>query len=316
MFTDEHDLSQDQVADLTRLAKGMRVVVSRDADRVDPRDVEILAGWFDAPILLSLPNLRWGQHWAAGVDRLTSDAAVKAKDFLLTNGSGIHGVQMTEHIFGLLLSLARDLHNASRRQLAHQWLTPAFSTGSPVWELAGKTMLLVGVGAIGSRTATLAEAFGMRVIGVRRDPTQWAPGVDDMVGSDQLLAVLPKADVVVLTVPLTPATHGMIGEAELRAMKPNAVLINVGRGGTVRKEVLVRALREGWIGGAGLDVVDPEPLPQDSPLWDMDNVIITSHYAGHTPEYTGRAMTLFLDNLLRFQEGRPLLSRVSMDLGY
>ena len=137
-----------------------------------------------------------------------------------------------------------------------------------------------------------------------------------MIGPDDLLDVLPEADFVVLTVPLTSATRGMIGEPELRAMKPTAIIINIGRGGTIQEDVLIRALREGWIGGAGLDVVETEPLPPDSPLWELDNVILTSHYAGNTPNYTNRAMALFHDNLRRYRSGDLLLNIVDMQRGY
>lgn len=134
--------------------------------------------------------------------------------------------------------------------------------------------------------------------------------------ASQLLDLLPEADFVVLTVPLTHETQGMIGDRELRAMKPTAYLVNVGRGGTVQESALVRALREGWIAGAGLDVFETEPLPDDSPLWAMDNVFVTSHYAGLTPFYHERAMGIFLDNLRRYQAGEPLHNVVDKKLGY
>jgi phosphoglycerate dehydrogenase-like enzyme len=201
-----------------------------------------------------------------------------------------------------------------RAQERHEWVSHDQQEG--LFELAGKTMVLVGVGAIGVRTAEVAAPFGMRVLGVRRDPTADAPGVEAMFGPDQLLDLLPQADFLVLTIPLTHETQGMIGEPELRAMKPTAYLINIGRGGTVQETVLIRALREGWIAGAGLDVFESEPLPQDSPLWEMENVIITAHYAGLTPYYNQRAMAIFLDNLRRYQAGEPMRNVVDKRLGY
>ena len=137
-----------------------------------------------------------------------------------------------------------------------------------------------------------------------------------MFSSDQVLKLLPEADFVVLTVPMTRETQGLIGEHELRAMKPTAFIINIGRGGTIQEQVLVRALQEGWIAGAGLDVFETEPLPADSPLWDMENVIITSHYSGLTPRYHERAMNIFLDNLRRYQASEPLRNVVDKKLGY
>jgi phosphoglycerate dehydrogenase-like enzyme len=172
------------------------------------------------------------------------------------------------------------------------------------------------VGAIGEETAKIAAALNMRVIGVRRDPSVGAEGVERMVGNDQLLEVLPEADFVVLTVPLTQETAGMIGERELRAMKQSAYIINIGRGKTIDQDALIRALQEGQIAGAGLDVTDPEPLPEDSPLWDLENVIITAHYSGLTPHYNERAMEIFMDNLRRYQAGEELRNVVNKNLGY
>ncbi len=177
-------------------------------------------------------------------------------------------------------------------------------------------MLLVGVGAIGERTAQVAAAFGMRVWGIRRDPAQAVAGVEAMFGPERLLELLPGADFVVLTVPLTQETRGMIGPDQLRAMKPSAYLVNIGRGATIQTEALIQALREGWIAGAGLDVVDPEPLPPDSPLWDMQNVILTCHYSGMTPRYHERAFAIFLDNVQRYSTGQPLRNIVDKQLGY
>jgi phosphoglycerate dehydrogenase-like enzyme len=137
-----------------------------------------------------------------------------------------------------------------------------------------------------------------------------------MVGPEQLLDLLPEADFVVLTVPLTHETGGMIGERELRAMKPTAYIVNIGRGGTIQESALVRALQEGWIAGAGLDVFEVEPLPADSPLWSMENVIITPHYAGATPAYNERALEILLDNLRRYRAGEPLRNVVDKMAGY
>ena len=156
----------------------------------------------------------------------------------------------------------------------------------------------------------------MRVLGVRRNPQVDAPGVQRMIGPDRLQEFLPEVDFVVLTVPLTRETRGLIGERELRLMKPTAYVVNIGRGGTIDQYALERALRDRWIAGAGLDVFDTEPLPEDSPLWDLDNLIITAHYSGATPEYGQRAMAIFLDNLKCYQAGESLRNVVDKELGY
>jgi phosphoglycerate dehydrogenase-like enzyme len=309
-------LSEAQIAEVEAAAPGMRILITRDRDEVERAldEIEIAVGGFPRDLLTRARNLRWLQQWGAGADWLLRYPGVAELDFVLTSASGVHPIPISEHIMAFLLTFARGLHRAVRAQERHAWIPHEEQEG--VFELAGKTMVLVGVGAIGARTAEAATALGMRVLGVRRDPTASVPGAEAMVGPDRLLDLLPEADFVVLTVPLTNETQGMIGERELRAMKPTAYIVNIGRGGTIQESVLIRALREGWIAGAGLDVFETEPLPEDSPLWAMDNVIITSHYSGLTPRYHERAMAIFLDNLHRYQAGEPLRNVVDKKLGY
>lgn len=177
-------------------------------------------------------------------------------------------------------------------------------------------MLLLGVGAIGERTAKLAQAFDMCVIGVRNNPSKPSSYVDQIVGPDQLLAVLPEADFIVSTVPATPQTYRMIGAKEIAAMKPTAFFVNIGRGDTVDEAALLDALRSKRILGAALDVFEQEPLPSDAPHWELDNLLITSHYSGGSPRYHERAAAILLDNLQRFGEKRPLRNLIDKQKGY
>jgi phosphoglycerate dehydrogenase-like enzyme len=307
-------LPEPQLAQVREIAPDMQVLVTRDRGEIEGvlDEIEIVACSFPCDLLPKAHNLRWFQQWQAGADWLLRYPEAVKLDFVLTNASGVHPIPISEHILAFLLAFARGLHLAVRAQEHREWKHPHQAP----FELAGKTMVLIGVGAIGTRTAELAAALGMRVLGVRRNPTMDAPGVEAMFGPDQLLDLLPKADFVVLTVPLTHETQGMIGEPELRAMKPTAYVVNIGRGGTIQEQVLIRALQEGWIAGAGLDVFETVPLPEDSPLWAMDNVIITSYYAGLTPHYNERAMSIFLDNLRRYRAGEPLRNVVDKKLGY
>jgi phosphoglycerate dehydrogenase-like enzyme len=293
----------------------MRVVMTTEREEIEGLldEVEIAVGSFPHDLLAHAPRLRWVQEWGAGVDWLLRHPEVAELDFTLTNASGVHAIPISEQILGYLLAFARRLPAAVRAQDRHAWQAPK---RDQLFELAGKTMLLVGVGAIGERTAMIAAALGMRVLGIRRNPAGDLPGVEAIYGSDRLHDLLPEADCVVLTVPLSHATQGMIGERELRAMKPTSYLINIGRGGTIQQPALIQALREGWIAGAGLDVFDQEPLPATSPLWELDNVIMTAHYAGLTPEYDQRALAIFLDNLKRYQAGEPLQNVVDKAAGY
>jgi phosphoglycerate dehydrogenase-like enzyme len=199
-----------------------------------------------------------------------------------------------------------------RLQLKHAWERPPVE----VFELAGKTMVLVGLGDIGARTARLAAALEMRVIGVERNPLLQVPGVERLVGVSQLRAVLAEAEVVVLTIPHTPTSTHLMGPAEFEAMKAGVYFVNIGRGKNVDEAALIAALQSGKIAGAGLDVFEIEPLPADSPLWDMENVIITSHYAGATPAYQARAMAIFIENLRRYRTGEALHNAVDKKLGY
>ena len=297
------------------LAPDMRVVVSRDHDEIAALlpDIEIVAGGIAPELLLQAPALRWYQQWGAGADWLLRYPDAAQKDFTLTNASGVHTIQISEHIIGMCLMLGRRLQEAVRAQMRHEWWS---APGETMVELRGHTMLVVGVGAIGAYTAQLASAFGMRVEGVRRDATKSESGVAQMYGNDQLRDRLPHADIVVLTVPLSAATRGMIGADELGLMKSSAFILNIGRGGTIDEAALAHALREKRIAGAGLDVFDPEPLPSDSPLWDMPNVVVTGHYSGGSPHYNERAMAIFLDNLERYRAGKPLRNVVDKEAGY
>lgn len=322
LFFNQADFLPEEIQRLTdfqqkarKLFPDREVLLSGDRAQLESRlaEIEIIAGFVPTELLLRMPNLRWYQQWGAGADWLLKTPEAAGRGWQVTNASGVHAIQISEHILAMLLAFGRGLNQAMRWQERHEWKTPS---GSNIFELDGKTMLLVGVGAIGERTARIAAALGMRVLGMRRDPSQAVEWVEAMYGPERLLEVLPQADFVVLTVPLTAETRGMIGPAELRAMKPTAYLVNIGRGGTVQTGALVQALREGWIAGAGLDVVDPEPLPAASPLWDMPNVILTSHYSGHTPHYLERALPIFWDNLQRYQAGRPLRNVVDKQLGY
>jgi phosphoglycerate dehydrogenase-like enzyme len=183
-------------------------------------------------------------------------------------------------------------------------------------ELDGSTVGIVGLGAIGEKMAEKARGLNMRVIGLRRDPTKRSKYVDQMLGPDGLSELLELSDWVVMTTALTPETRGLIGEPELRHMKGTAHLINIARGELVQEDFLIQALQEGRIAGAGLDVFEREPLPADSPLWDMQNVVITSHHSGSTPYYADRTTALIVENLRRYTMGQPLKNVIDKALGY
>ncbi len=312
----EEQLPRLDLSQIAAAAPDYDLLLTTDRQQLEARlpDIEIVFNSFPHDLITQAPNLRWIQQWGAGADwLLRHPEVVAAEQVTITNGSGIHPIPITEHIFGLLLALGRRIHTQIRQQSRREWHS---MPGESLFELADKTLLLIGVGAIGEQTAQVANAFGMRVLGVRRDPSQAVTGVEAMYGADALLELLPQADFVVLTVPLTRETRNLISTRELQAMRESAYIVNIGRGGTIDEAALVAALQNGTIAGAGLDVVEEEPLAATSPLWAMENVIITAHYAGATPRYYERLTALFLDNLHRYLAGEPLRNVVNKHLGY
>lgn len=314
------ELAEKDLEEIHSIAPGMKVLVTDDPQQVEAvlDDIEVAFGWHPmAGIDLGLRgnNLRWYQQSGAGADWLMRFPEVARRDFILTNASGVDAIPIGEHIFAFLLAFARGFPQLIRAQEKKQWRAME-NFDQNLFELAGKTMLLIGTGAIGAHTARMAAAFSIRVLGVRRNPEKIVEGIETMYGPGKLIEVLPKADFVVLTVPLTSETQGMIGKAELQAMKPSSYIINTGRGGTIKQQDLIQALQQGWIAGAGLDVFETEPLPPESPLWTMPNVIISAHTSGQTPHYQERIMAIFRDNLRRYIAGEPLMNVVNKKWGY
>jgi phosphoglycerate dehydrogenase-like enzyme len=257
-------------------------------------------------------RLRWVQAGTAGVERLLA-MNLGERGIVLTNATGAHGVPMSEMILAMMLAFATGLHTLLWAQRLHQ------RAREPVieqkFELEGQTLCVLGLGDIGGTLARKAQALGMRVLGVRRSREPF-PGLDGQYVPNQLLHALPEADHVALCLPLTKETRHIVAERELRAMKPSAYIYNVGRGASIEPAALLRALTERWIAGAGLDVTDPEPLPEDSPLWDMPNVLLGQHSSGSSPLNADRITNIFLENLGRYVRGDPLINVVDRARGY
>lgn len=289
-------------------------LVSSEAEARTYADrVVIVAGHPPVGLLPGFSRLAWFQQFYAGADWLKEHPGAVAAPFILTNASGVHPVQITEHVFAGVLSLARQLPQAFAQQQQGEWNSGALQY---VFELLDKTLLVVGAGAIGERIATIGAAFGMTPVGIRRSAKPAEPPFARMYQQDALHVLLPEADVIVLTVPLTEETHHMLGEEEFRLMKPGAVVVNIGRGGTIHEPSLLAALTDGRIRGAMLDVFEEEPLPADAPHWHTDGLIITPHTAGASPRYYERAFDIFLANLAQFVAGNELTNVVDKQLGY
>jgi phosphoglycerate dehydrogenase-like enzyme len=309
VFTRLEDRHLEQIQAVDPSVRAVRIGDPQQARELAPH-AAVMVGWsIPAEVLAQARRLRWVHSSGAGVERLLVPPIVDS-DVVVTDSSGIHSA-MVEHVYAVILAFARRLHVAIRLQLAHRWDHAAVAGD----ELRGKTLAVIGLGAIGRDIARAAAAFDLRVIGVKRRPEPVA-GVSRVVPPAGLHQVLREADYVLVALPLTPATRGLIGEPEFAAMKPSAVFINIGRGAIVDETALIAALRDGRIAGAGLDVFVEEPLPPDSPFYEMANVIVTPHVAGSTPRYFDRVTALLSENLRRFLNHEPLLNVVDKELGY
>lgn len=315
LLRDPADITQPQQVRLRTLAGSMPVRIRPRLESPDDDldQVTILAGFVDVRQLESLPNLSWVQAWSAGVNSLLADPTVLAADYRITTSSGIHAVPISEMVLGYMTSFARGIHRAVRAQTTATWDSDPWNSLS---ELHGKTLLILGAGAIGTRVAELGRAFGMHTTGIRRRPAEVQDPAFPIYSATEMPGLLPQADYVVNTLPLTAGTRNLVDANAIARMKPGAFFVNIGRGATVDENALIAALQSGHLGGAGLDVFSEEPLPPASPLWAMENVIMTRHYAGSSPCYDERAMDLFMDNLARYQAGDPLKNEVDRARGY
>jgi phosphoglycerate dehydrogenase-like enzyme len=291
-------------------------------------DEEILYGFMPPRDLARVPHLKWMQLHSAGINHLTNHPILKS-DIRITTASGIHAVPIGEFAIALMFALARKIPMMTRQQDRAEWHRDKWHLFLGT-ELRGKTLGVVGYGSIGREAARIAnQGFGMRVLalsrgGAKRDRGYHERGVGDPDGTlpdawftrAQLRDLLAQSDFVLIATPLTDETRNLIAEHELRAMKPTAFLVNIARGGIVDEVALVRALKEKWIAGAGLDAFAQEPLPADSEMWKLENLLISPHVSSATPHYDDRAVELFCENLRRYLRGDELLNLVDLTKGY
>ena len=274
---------------------------------------EVLCTWGmykPAKFVAAAKQLQWIHVLSAGFDGILSLPEVCERRLTITATKGIHGLPIAEHTLGMMLMFTRGLHLLRDRQNRKEWRR--FMEAD---ELAGKTIGIVGVGEIGKVMAEKYKLLGMKVLGTGPRPVQ-NENLDHFYLIHDLEKMLAQCDFVALACPLTAATRGMIGEKQLRSMKPTAYLFNLARGPVVDHDALLRALKQGWIAGAGLDAHDPEPLPESSEFWGLPNVIISPKMSALSPYYMDRAIKVFAENLARFDQGRPLLYQFDWDRGY
>jgi phosphoglycerate dehydrogenase-like enzyme len=274
--------------------------------RIAEGDVLISTGFWRNDLLPLADNLKFIQVCGAGYDQFDQNA-IRAQGVRLANASGVNVNAVSDHAMALTLSLTRQLASARDNQRDHHWRGMISDLSKREDELAGKTMVIYGLGKIGGRVARLAKAFEMNVIGLKRDVSTPVEHVDELHPSAAFTEVLPRADVTVLCCPLTDVTRNVVNAGTFLAMKPSSYLVNVARGGCVEESALINALQRGAIAGAGIDVTVEEPLAKDSPLWDLDNAIVTPHTGGETRKYEDNVLDILLDNLERLFRGETEL---------
>ena len=275
-------------------------------------DIEVLMGYFPPDLLKDLPALKWLQTPAAGVERWCGDIYPN-RDVVLTNCSGAFGVAISEFMLTGLLMLMRNMPAYMANQRSHTW-----KGAGNCRSVFGSTVTVVGMGDIGRKFAARAKALGAKVRGVRRTPRGEAENFDEVYATADLKQAVSGADAVVMCLPGTPETASLVSREIIDSMDPKTIVVNCGRGATLDQDALTDALREGRIAGAVLDVFQVEPLPADSPLWDMDNVILTPHISGHDDDPINAAaiFDIFRENLTRYLAGEPLMHVVDRSRGY
>jgi phosphoglycerate dehydrogenase-like enzyme len=328
-------LAPAEIKQLEQLGGGAEVIDRRCRSQAEM--IEAAAGGCDvlfsfrAPdaLIRQAPGLKWIQFLSAGADHVMKGELQARKEIAITNASGIHSTPIAEYTIASMLAWSHGFHVTMRAQIRREWKRN-WDFMDSVDSLRGKTLGVIGYGSIGRETARMGQALGMMVLALKRNPderrdTGWSPpGIGDpegripahWYGPDGYTAILRDSDFITVTLPATPATRRVIGRAEIAAMRPHAYLVNIGRGDVIDQEALIDALRDKRIGGAGLDVFEREPLEPESPLWDLENAILTPHMSGSFRGYNSACCELFAENLGRFVKGAPLLNVVDRALGY
>jgi phosphoglycerate dehydrogenase-like enzyme len=308
----------DQLAEYQAIAPGVEFVIvdSIEQARVEAIDAQVVLGICDEKMISASPGLFWIQVYSAGVERCLENPGMHKGQKLLTNGQRIGSPGLAEHAIAMMMMLARGLDVYHANQMKGEWQRQTGLERSDHLELEGRTLLVVGLGGIGTQVAKRGHGLGMRVIATRNSRREGPEYVEYVGLPNELNELATRADVVINTAPLTDRTRGIFNAAFFDAMKPSAFFISVGRGGSTVTDDLVAALKSGSIAGAGLDVTDPEPLPEGHPLWAMPRVIISPHTAGRSDKGRDRLYLMVKENLRRYINGEPMLSVVDIERGY
>lgn len=308
----------ERLAGLQAAAPGVKIVaVESFQQALDAiADTQVLIGFCNQELFDAAPQIHWVQVYASGVDRCVPLPAMHEGKKLLSNGQKIASPALAEHAIAMMMMLVRGLDVYHRNQLQGAWQRRIEMGQGEFMELGGRTVLIVGLGGIGTQAAKRAHGLGMRVIATRNSRREGPDYVDYVGLADEVVELARRADVVINTTPLTERTRGMFNAEFFTAMKPTAYFISVGRGASTVTDDLTAALNNGEIAGAGLDVTDPEPLPEGHPLWSMPRVIISPHSGSRSDKSRDRLYLLVQENLKRYMAGEPLLSVVDIERGY
>jgi phosphoglycerate dehydrogenase-like enzyme len=308
----------ERLTGLQAVAPGVEIVLVESTEQAaqEAVDAQVLLGFCSEEILSQAPELHWIQVYSSGVDRCVVNPGLHVGDKLLTNGQRIGSPALAEHAIALMMALVRGLDIYHANQIKGTWVRDVGMKRGDFMELEGRTVLIVGLGGIGTQAAKRAHGLGMRVIATRGSRREGPDYVDYVGLAGEVNELAKQADVVINTAPLTDRTRGMFDAAFFSAMKPASFFVSVGRGASTVTDDLVAALENGEIAGAGLDVTDPEPLPDNHPLWTTPRVIISPHVAGRSDKGRDRLFLLVQENLRRYVAGEPMLSVVDIERGY
>lgn len=311
-------LPDDQLSDFQAVAPGVELVAVESVEEAAKNvpGAQAILGYCSQQVFSAEPALQWVQVYSAGVERCLANDGIREGDKLLTNGQKIGSPALAEHAVAMMMMLARGLDVYHSNQLKGTWQRQTGLARADHVELTGRTVLVAGLGGIGTQVAKRAHALGMRVIATRGSRREGPDYVAYVGLANELNQLAEQADFVINTVPLTDKTRGIFNKTFFDAMKSEAFFISVGRGASTVTDDLVNALEEGSIAGAGLDVTDPEPLPEGHPLWSMPRVIISPHTAGRSGRSLQRLSLLVRENLRRYVAGEPMLSVVNIERGY
>ncbi len=308
------ELEQEHIDRLNQEFPDLQVALCADQSRLAEHlsgAQGIIGRGLTADLISQFPEIRWAHSPGAGVDSFLFPEMIDS-DITVTNNSGVHASTIAEHLLGMMLAFTRGFPEMVHNQAKHVWRRPS----TPIVELGYQTLAVVGLGDIGHALAVRAKALGMRVVGSRRRSQEPMDSVDQIYSPDNLHEMIAEADHVAITLPSTPRTRGLFGKAEFETMKDNAIIYNIGRGDIIKQEELIDALNNGVIAGAGLDVATPEPLNEDSPLWDTPGVFITPHYSGSTPHYWDYGIEILLKIIRNIRNDEPVFNQVDKREGY